>query len=80
MRGDRHQPDIAERDLRFIQRLMRDARDRLDVGAPRNFGDDAAVKTVNVDLRRYNVGGDAAGTVVRLDHSRAGLVAGAFDS
>ena len=80
MRGDGHQPDVAERDFRFVERLVRDARDRLDVGTSRDLGDDAAVEAVNVDLRRHDVGGDAAAVVVRLDHRCAGLVAGAFDS
>ena len=80
VRGDGDQPDIAERDARFVQRLVRDARDRLDVRPPRNLGDDAAVETVNVNLRRDDVGGDTATVSVRLDDRCAGLVAGAFDS
>ena len=74
--GDR--VDVRKSDSRPLKRLIRDPGYRVAVRAPGDLRNDAAVKTVRVDLRRYYVGAYDPLAVNKLADGGGGLVAGAF--
>ncbi len=77
-RPDRHRDavEVAEPDLRLVERLREQDVERDQVLARRQLGDDAPEARVQVGLRREQVRADAS----VLDDGHAGLVAGGFES
>ena len=77
---DRHRTKVAERDPRLPERLVDDARHRLDVRTAGDLGNHAAVKPMDLDLRGHDIGANRPYAIPHLHHGRRGLVAGAFHS
>ena len=76
--GDRI--DIRKSNTCNRKRFLCHRGDRLDMGAARNFGHHAAVKTVRFDLRGHNVGKDLALSLFHTHHGGRGFVTRAFHS
>ena len=79
-RRDRDRADVGKRYARFVERLTGDPGNCLNVCAAGDFGNDPAVKTVYVDLRRDDVGADDPLFRVHFDNGGGGFVAGTFKS
>ena len=77
---DRDRADVGKRCARFVERLTGDPGNCLNVCAAGDFGNDPAVKTVYVDLRRDDVGADDPLFRVHFDNGGGGFVAGTFKS
>ena len=77
----RHAVEIGKGKARFLHCRLDDVVEMGDVGARRQFGYDAAIGLVLVDLRPHDIGEDFPLAVAGARHDgRGGLVAARFDS
>ena len=77
--GDR--VDIGERDAGIGKRCLDDAVQRLDMGARRDLGHDAAKRRMLLDLAEHDVRQNLrAAALVERDDGRGGLVAARLDA